>query len=228
MGEDEGYESDESNKNKKRRKVDEDDDDEYEKKYRSRKDKDERKNAERKYAEKSGYRPLMTQENMTEDSVRQREDWSSRRGEMREKMRRGGDRSDWIFERAKHRKDSRQEDIRSDWYFERKQKHQERKGRESGARGEEGRVRNRHGERLRGEDDMGKFTHSKNRKGKKEKESFRDNSGEYHFDEEVRYVERHYGDEPNTRKNSWKKDYKERKHRGESIHFHAAFDSSFN
>merc|ERR1711962_476837 len=59
--EDEGYESDESNKNKNRRKVDdddddEDDDDEYEKKYRSRKDKDERKNAERKYAEKSGYR----------------------------------------------------------------------------------------------------------------------------------------------------------------------------
>merc|ERR1712098_735534 len=57
--EDEGYESDESNKNKNRRKVDDDDDDEddeYEKKYRSRKDKDERKNAERKYAEKSGYR----------------------------------------------------------------------------------------------------------------------------------------------------------------------------
>merc|ERR1712080_675160 len=56
--EDEGYDSDESHKkHKNRRKVeDDDDDDEDEKKYRSKKDKDERKNAERKYAEKSGYR----------------------------------------------------------------------------------------------------------------------------------------------------------------------------
>merc|ERR1712243_371590 len=64
--EDEGYESDDSHKKQKnRRQVEDDDEDEdYEKKYRSRNDKDKRKNAERKYVEKSGYRPLMTQENM--------------------------------------------------------------------------------------------------------------------------------------------------------------------
>merc|ERR1712126_210902 len=59
---DEGYESDDSHKKQKnRRKVkdddeDDDEDEEYEKKYRSRNDKDKRKNAERKYVEKSGYR----------------------------------------------------------------------------------------------------------------------------------------------------------------------------
>merc|ERR1712126_184972 len=60
--EDEGYESDDSHKKQKNwRKVEDDDegddeDEEYEKKYGSRNDKDKRKNAERKYVEKSGYR----------------------------------------------------------------------------------------------------------------------------------------------------------------------------
>jgi len=126
--------------NKKQRSDDDDDDDfdddgyhsydDYKKdrkQYRGKNNYDDDDDGDDKRHSKSK-RGRWSKKNRT-SGVKDDTNWVMKRGEEREKLRRGEERADWIFERAKHRTDTRYYETRGDWYFERK-KHRNSKHKE--------------------------------------------------------------------------------------------------
>jgi len=107
----------------------------------------------------------------------------------REKQRKEHERSDWIFERAKQRKDIRYEETRGDWYFERKRDNRDYDDSKHCYKGN-----------CKNQDKGEKYLRKENKYSEKNSKSNKDKGDTKHrFNEEAKYVERHYNDRKYTR-----------------------------
>ena len=135
-------------------------------------------------------------------------DWDEKRSMEREKQRKEHERSDWIFERyvecwwsyygqinwqtcfrAKQRKDIRYEETRGDWYFERKRDNRDYDDSKHCYKGN-----------CKNQDKGEKYLRKENKYSEKNSKSNKDKGDTKHrFNEEAKYVERHYNDKKYTR-----------------------------